>query len=127
MLWESRKKLAAGFFLRYDAARRHTPMPNMMTKTQIETYLAEKLKITKSAAGTFLDEFAALATRETKKSGMFVWPGIGKLVKVMRKARMGRNPRNGETIKIPAKTVVKFRVAKAVKDSVMPAPKKAAA
>ena len=97
----------------------------MMTKTQIQTYLAEKLSVPKKTAATFLDEFAELATRETKKTGVFVWPGIGKLVKVQRKARMGRNPQSGEAIKIPAKTVVKFRVAKAVKDSIAPTKKAA--
>lgn len=98
----------------------------MMTKNQIQTYLAEKLNIQKNTAATFLDVFADLATKETKKTGAFVWPGIGKLVKLQRKARMGRNPRSGEQIKIPAKTVVKFRVAKAVKDSIAPPAKKAA-
>jgi DNA-binding protein HU-beta len=70
-----------------------------------------------------MEEFAGLALRETKKNGQFVIPGIGKLVKSHRKARKGRNPQTGETINIPAKTVVKFRVAKACKDSIVP-PKK---
>jgi DNA-binding protein HU-beta len=60
-----------------------------------------------------------MAYKEVKKGGVFVLPGFGKLVKVSRKARMGRNPATGATIKIPAKTVVKFRVAKAVKDAVL--------
>ena len=58
--------------------------------------------------------------QETKKNGVFVLPGIGRLVKSNRKARMGRNPATGEAIKIPAKTVVKFRVAKAAKDAIVP-------
>ncbi len=61
--------------------------------------------------------------KETKKSGEFTIPGIGKLVKAERKARLGRNPQTGETIKIKAKTVVKFRVAKAAKDAIAPAKK----
>jgi len=60
-----------------------------------------------------------LAYQQVKKNGEFVVPGIGKLVKVDRKARMGRNPATGEQIQIPAKTVVKFRVAKAAKDAVL--------
>ncbi len=63
------------------------------------------------------------AVKETKKNGVFVIPGLGRLVKQNRKARMGRNPQTGEAIKIPAKTVVKFRVAKVVKDTIAP-PKK---
>jgi len=94
-----------------------------MTKTQIVGYMAEKAGLNKKQAAGIMEEFAALAVRETKKSGQFVIPGIGKLVKSQRKARKGRNPQTGETINIPAKTVVKFRVAKACKDSIVP-PKK---
>jgi DNA-binding protein HU-beta len=61
-----------------------------------------------------------MAVRETKKKGMFVMPGIGRLVRVERKARTGRNPATGEAIKIPAKTVVKARIAKQLKDAVLP-------
>jgi DNA-binding protein HU-beta len=75
-------------------------------------------------AKTMLESFASIAVRETKKSGVFVLPGLGRLVRVERKARMGRNPATGAAIKIPAKKVVKFRVAKAVKDAIVP-PKKA--
>jgi DNA-binding protein HU-beta len=67
-----------------------------------------------------LETLASAAVSETKKNGQFVLPGIGKLVKSQRKARMGRNPQTGESIKIPAKTVVKFRVAKAAKEAVVP-------
>jgi DNA-binding protein HU-beta len=95
----------------------------VMTKSQLLTLLAEECEVTKAAAAGFLDTLAATAVSETKKNGQFVIPGIGKAVKSNRKARMGRNPQTGATIKIPAKTVVKFRVAKAFKDSVVP-PKK---
>ena len=94
-----------------------------MTKTQIVGYMAEKATLSKKQAASIMEEFAALAVRETKKSGQFVIPGIGKLVKSHRQARTGRYPQTGETINIPAKTVVKFRVAKACKDSIVP-PKK---
>lgn len=99
-------------------------MAKVMTKSETVAHLAGKLEITKKQAAAGLEELAALAVNETKKSGQFVVPGIGKLVKVNRKARMGRNPATGETIKIPAKTVVKFRVAKACKDAVVPPKKK---
>jgi DNA-binding protein HU-beta len=95
-------------------------MAKVMTKSQTVTHMAEKLGITKKQAATGIEEFAALAINETKKTGQFVIPGLGKLVKVNRKARMGRNPATGEAIKIPAKVVVKFRVAKACKDAVVP-------
>src|SRR2546429_9819410 len=67
-----------------------------------------------------MDSVAAEAIKEVKKSGVFVVPGLGRLVRVDRKARMGRNPATGEAIKIPAKKVVKFRVAKAAKDAIVP-------
>lgn len=92
-----------------------------MTKSRIIAHLADKTKITKRVASDFLDELLALAVRETKTNGQFVVPGFGKLVKAHRNARMGRNPMTGEAIKIPAKTVVKFRVAKACKTAIVPA------
>ncbi len=95
-----------------------------MTKAQIVGYVAEKCDVPKKVSSTMIDEIAALAVAETKKSGAFVLPGIGKLVMSKRKARMGRNPATGEAIKIPAKTVVKMRVAKAVKDAIVPSKKK---
>jgi len=70
-----------------------------------------------------VDKYAELAIRETKKNGLFVLPGIGRLVRQERKARIGRNPATGEKIKIAAKKVVKFRVAKTVKDAIVPAKK----
>jgi DNA-binding protein HU-beta len=88
-----------------------------MTKSQILDHLAKKTGSTKKLAGQFLDELVALSYKEAKKS--FVIPGLGKLVVVNRKARMGRNPATGETMKIPAKKVLKFRIAKQAKDAVL--------
>ena len=90
-----------------------------MTKSQLISEMADKLNVTKKDANGYLDMLSAIAYKETKKSGTFVLPGFGKLVKVQRKARMGRNPATGEVIKIKAKTVVKFRVAKACKDAIL--------
>jgi DNA-binding protein HU-beta len=95
----------------------------VMTKAQLVSLIAEKASITKSTANEILDVLASTAVNETKKNGQFIIPGIGKLVKSQRKARMGRNPQTGAAIKIPAKTVVKFRVAKACKDAVVPGKK----
>lgn len=94
-----------------------------MTKTQIVAHFAETMQIPKKESARYFEALADLAVKETKKSGQFVIPGIGKLVKSVRNARKGRNPQTGEEIQIPKKTVVKFRVAKACKDSVVP-PKK---
>jgi DNA-binding protein HU-beta len=91
-----------------------------MTKTQIAAYFAEKFALPKKTAAAIIDELACLAAAETKKLGVFTLPGIGKLTKAKRKARKGRNPATGETIKIPAKTVVKARLSKAFKDVVIP-------
>ena len=91
-----------------------------MTKTQITRHLAEKTGTTNKVAAAFLEHLADTAIKETKKSDIFVIPGIGRLVKAHRKARMGRNPQTGEPIQIKAKTVVKFRVAKAAKDAIAP-------
>jgi DNA-binding protein HU-beta len=94
-----------------------------LTKTQLVRHLAEKHELSNKQVAALLDYFAEVAVRETKKNGVFVVPGLGRLVKSNRKARVGRNPQTGEAIKIPAKTVVKFRVAKSVKDTIAP-PKK---
>ncbi len=91
-----------------------------MTKAQLVTELSGQLDITKNDVNSFIDAITAIAYKETKKKGSFTLPGVGKLVLVKRKARMGRNPATGETIKIKAKTVVKFRVAKACKDAIIP-------
>ncbi|HXN06289.1 MAG TPA: HU family DNA-binding protein, partial [Nitrospiria bacterium] len=92
-------------------------MAKAMTKSAIVTHLATKLEFPKKQAIEFLTAISELAYREAKNA--FTLPGLGKLVLVNRKARMGRNPATGETIKIPAKKVVKFRVAKACKDAVI--------
>jgi DNA-binding protein HU-beta len=94
-----------------------------LTKSQVASHFAEKFDISKKTAAAFVEEVAALAISETKKSGVFTLPGIGKLVLVRRKARKGFNPATGEQINIPAKTVVKMRVAKACKEAIVP-PKK---
>ncbi len=91
-----------------------------MTNNQIVRHMAEKLEMNNKTAAAFLENLAETAIKETKKNGVFIIPGLGRLVKSNRKARMGRNPQTGEPIKIAAKTVVKFRVAKAAKDSIAP-------
>ena len=93
----------------------------VMTKSQLISLLAEKSGVTKTVANQIVESLAAAAVTETKKNGQFVIPGIGKLVKSQRKARMGRNPQTGATIKIPAKTVVKMRIAKGCKEAIVPA------
>jgi DNA-binding protein HU-beta len=95
-----------------------------MTQTQLVRSLAEKCEVNNKTARAFLDELSSMAVAEVKKNGMFVLPGIGRLVRQDRKARMGRNPATGEAIKIPAKKVVKFRVAKSAKDAIVPPKKK---
>jgi DNA-binding protein HU-beta len=91
-----------------------------MTKTQLVRHMAEKMEVSNKTAAAFLATLAETAVKETKKSGVFVLPGLGRLKKSNRKARMGRNPQTGEPIKIPAKTVAKFYVGKAVKDTIAP-------
>jgi len=97
-------------------------MGKAMSKAAIIAHFAKKFDLKKKVAASVFDELARVAYKEAKNS--FTIPGIGKLVLVDRKARMGRNPKTGESIQIPAKTVVKFRVAKACKEAVLP--KKAA-
>jgi DNA-binding protein HU-beta len=92
-------------------------MAKAMTKSQIADFIAKKADIKKKLAVQILEDMAALAYKEAKNS--FTLPGLGKLVLVNRKARMGRNPQTGEAIKIPAKKVVKFRVAKAAKEAIL--------
>ncbi|MCR4278445.1 MAG: HU family DNA-binding protein [bacterium] len=94
-------------------------MAKKMTKSQLLEVLAEKTGNTKKDVATFLETIAETAYKYTKENGEFTLPGIGKLVKKHRAARMGRNPATGEQIQIGAKTVVKFRVAKAAKDSIL--------
>ena len=90
-----------------------------MTKSELLQALADKLGKTRKEAGEILDTVVELAYHETKKSGEFTIPGLGKLQKKHRLARQGRNPATGATIQIPAKTVIKFRVAKQAKDAIL--------
>jgi DNA-binding protein HU-beta len=92
-------------------------MSKALTKSQVTAALAEKGGISKKQAGAILEELAQLAYKQAKNT--FTFPGVGKLVLVNRKARIGRNPATGQEIKIPAKKVVKFRVAKAAKDAIL--------
>lgn len=97
-------------------------MGKALTKSDIANHLSNSTELSKKAVVAFLDDLAHLAYKEAKNS--FTLPGLGKLVLVNRKARMGRNPQTGEAIKIPAKRVVKFRVAKAAKDAILGSKKK---
>src|ERR1700761_7361037 len=99
-------------------------MAAKLTQSQFIKKLAETGGVHPKVAKSVTTAYADLAVAETKKNGVAVLPGVGRLVRVDRKARLGRNPATGETIKIPAKKVVKFRVAKAVKDSIVPPKKK---
>jgi len=92
-------------------------MAKAMSKTAIIAHFASKFEMKKKDVVAFFEELAKLSYREAKNT--FTLPGIGKLVLVNRKERLGRNPKTGETITIPAKTVVKFRVAKAAKEAVL--------
>ncbi len=92
-------------------------MAKPLTKSQVTTSLAETVGVTKKQATETLEALVALAYKNARNK--FTIPGLGKLVLVNRKARMGRNPATGESIKIPAKRVVKFRVAKAAKDAIL--------
>ncbi|NOT47557.1 MAG: HU family DNA-binding protein [Acidobacteria bacterium] len=89
-----------------------------MTQTEIINTLADGSGLKKTDVKGMFDAIAALAAKEVKKNGEFTLPGFGKLVKATRKAREGRNPATGAVIKIPAKTTVKFRLGKAMKDAV---------
>ncbi len=88
-----------------------------MTKGQLVDRLSKRAKITKQSANAILDELASIAAKEAKRG--FRVPGIGKVVLVSRKARMGRNPQTGEPIKVPAKRVVRIRISKSLKDAVL--------
>lgn len=92
-------------------------MAKSLTKSKVLDHLSKKLELSKKKVNEALEELVALAYKEAKNA--FTLPGIGKLVVVNRKARMGRNPQTGEAIKIPAKRVLKFRIAKAAKDAVL--------
>ncbi|MDP8256092.1 MAG: HU family DNA-binding protein [Candidatus Alcyoniella australis] len=95
-----------------------------MTKAQIVTYFAEKHEMPKKNVVAFFEDLVELAAKQTKTVGAFTVPGIGKITKKQRKARMGRNPATGEAMKIPAKTVVKARLTKAFSEAVVPPKKK---
>ena len=91
-----------------------------LSKTKIVSHLAEKTSLPKKTAALFFEELFKLAVKEAKGSaGKFVIPGFGRVVKAHRKARIGRNPQTGEAIKIKAKTVVRLRPSKALKDAVL--------
>lgn len=90
-----------------------------MTKAQLVRELADKTSLAKKDVEGVLDTLTEMAYKHVKSDGMFVLPGFGKMVKMRREARMGRNPATGASIQIPAKTVVKFRLAKAAKDAVL--------
>ena len=92
-------------------------MAKSMTKSSIIAHLAQKTGLSKKQVVDVMDQLLALATKEAKN--VFIVPGFGRLVLANRKARMGRNPQTGEPIKIPAKRVVKFRLAKGLKDAVL--------
>ena len=91
-----------------------------MTKTQVIRYMAEQMETPPKQIAAFFNLLIETATTQTRKNGEFTIPGLGKLVKAQRAARIGRNPATGETIKIKAKTTVKFRLAKSAKDAVVP-------
>ncbi len=95
-------------------------MSKPLSKTKVVGHIAEKVGTAKKTAALFFDELFKLAVREAKGgAGKFVIPGIGRVVKAHRKARMGRNPQTGEAIKIKAKTVVRLRPSKALKEAVL--------
>jgi DNA-binding protein HU-beta len=107
-------------YVRENQNKRSIMAATKMTQSQLIKELAAAVEVPNKTAKAFTVAYAELAIKETKKNGVSVLPGIGRLVRVDRKARIGRNPATGEAIKIPAKKVVKFRVAKAVKDAIVP-------
>ncbi len=91
-----------------------------MTQTQLVNEIATATGITKKQAKAAVEKLVEIAVAQTKKVGVFVIPGIGRLKKVERKARMGRNPATGEPIKIPARKTVKLTLSKSIKDAIVP-------
>lgn len=91
-----------------------------MTQSEILNHFSEKTGLKRTQVKEFFDELANLASNEVITNGEFALPGFGKLVLSERKAREGRNPQTGETIQIPAKTTLKFRLGKGLKDTVVP-------
>ncbi len=115
------KKIVAPVAAKTSAApAKKTSSTKKMTKSELVKLVAEKMELSSKQTAAFLDLLASTAIQETKKNGEFTIPGLGKLVKAQRAARIGRNPQTGEAIKIKAKTAVKFRVAKAAKDLIAP-------
>ena len=121
------KKVSAKKTVAPAAAKKSTASPakkttgaKKMTKAELVRLVAEKMELPTKQSAAFFEFLATTAIQETKKNGEFTIPGLGKLVKAQRAARLGRNPQTGESIKIKAKTTVKFRVAKAAKDSIAP-------
>lgn len=90
-----------------------------MTQSEVINHFTEKIGLKRAQIKELFEEFSKLAAREVRANGEFVVPGLGKLVKSERKAREGRNPSTGETIQIPARTTLKFRISKAMKDSAL--------
>lgn len=101
-------------------ATKAAPGKKRMTQSEVVNYFSESTGMKRAQVKEFFEELCSLAAREVKSNGEFVLPGFGKLVKSERKAREGRNPATGETIQIPAKTTLKFRVGKGMKDTVLP-------
>jgi DNA-binding protein HU-beta len=99
---------------------KHMAEARRMGKSELFSHFAERFEMKRTQAREFFDELAALAEKELKRSSEFTLPNMVKLVVQKRKARMGRNPATGDAIKIPAKTVVKARIAKPLKDAVLP-------
>ncbi len=91
-----------------------------MSQSEVINHFAEKFDLKRSQVKELFEELSNLASEEVKSNGEFVLPGLGKMVLSERKAREGRNPQTGETIQIPAKTALKFRLSKGIKDSVVP-------
>ena len=91
-----------------------------MSQSEVYNHFAEKTGMKRSQVKEFFEELSNLASAEVKNNGEFVLPGFGKMVLSERKAREGRNPQTGETIQIPAKTTLKFRLGKSMKDTVVP-------
>ena len=114
------KKAAATVAAKTSTAPAKKTAVKKMTKADLVRLVAEKMELTTRQSTAFFDLLASTAIQETKKNGEFTIPGLGKLIKAQRAARMGRNPATGEAIKINAKTTVKFRVAKAAKDVIAP-------
>ncbi len=91
-----------------------------MGKSELFSHFAERFDMKRTQSREFFEELAALCERELKRTGEFVIPGMVKLVLQKRKERVGRNPATGAEIQIPAKTVVKARIVKQLKDAVLP-------